>query len=328
MLNRVASYIGKAASSSNDLPSLTARVCASLTKLTATLEQDGEASPSASGSEPHNSNLIDESKSCAACVRDLRATLQTPNDREARMDGKLGRAVEKCRKACIKSLSNLPATAGSRTRTHVREVCEALTGLLDVYVDADSTVALLDTLFQLATAGLDPANVDACDRAYAYLVDAERRIQQIAASSTEPADAKSHANYTRCLAGAFANVAGMLYKAERHSFAIRFLFKACPLSTRATELYREYIQHDGSSTSSPPGSSKGKAKAENDEDGEDHSGRDAQAWKTHRMQTFRRWELLGVCYSKTNDRRVRRRRISLGRSKNYIRTLMHTFLIV
>lgn len=313
IVTQVAAYIGKAASTSNDLPSLVARSSAALTQLTATLEQQNDNVQS--DSETYGASIIDESRSASTCLRELRAFLQRrEGESEAhRMDGKLRRLIEKCRKACIKGLSRIPS--GSRARVSIREVCESLNSLLSIFADAESTVALLDTLFQLATVGLNPSNADACDRAYAYLVDAERRIQQVASSSSSVPVSDNNdptvdvdvdvekktqtltlANYTRCLAGAFANVAGMLYKAERHSFVIRFLLKACALSARATVLYNECCKRNNNSRSESD--AKGKAKAELVE-------KDVQAWKTHRMQSFRRWELLGVCYSKTGDRKVR-----------------------
>ena len=34
------------------------------------------------------------------------------------------------------------------------------------------------------------------------------------------------------------------------------------------------------------------------------SEKDQEAWSTHRTQVYRRWELLGVCYARTGDRRL------------------------
>lgn len=380
------------------------RACAVLVRFTAALEkhQQGQteqrkadrgdsgtnANANASASEKNKNkndhdegdgtqSILEDARVTITCISEVRVAVQTQTQirtrtraARVRMDRKLRRAVERCRKACISLLgggggggeasavANSSKTTG-RMRVAVREVCEALVGLLDVFstaalggdfdVEDDNgveegeakydddnhddddddgcTIALLDTLFQLATVGLgDPTHAGACDRAYAYLVDAERKVEEVARSasisisvsstvSSEASMTKGHlkkietpklekmmkkrkrlsqacANYTRCLAGAFANGAGVLYRAGRWAFAIRFLRKACPLSVSASALYIKVEKNRGEAGDVEDMDDKGKEK-------------DALAWKTHRIQTFRRWELLGVCHSKVGDRNVR-----------------------
>ena len=101
------------------------------------------------------------------------------------------------------------------------------------------------------------------------------------------------ANYTRCTAGAFFNIAGTLYKVEKYGLAIRFLTRACPLAERAMELHDQVT----SDQSSPKGKEKEKCAPPNDE-------KDADVWSNHKSQIYKRWELLGVCYLKLPDRKV------------------------
>ncbi|KAI5118549.1 hypothetical protein M0805_008489 [Coniferiporia weirii] len=284
LLNRVASYIRNEASTSNDSASLSVRLCAALTQLTAALDQLGVSG------EAGDETLIADADSCSSCLRKLRSSLAS----DTPLDSKLRRAVERCRRSCLKSLGRLQTS--SRTWDAVRRVSEGIVDVLEQLLgaDTDATVSALDTLFQLATAGFVPQRADTCDRAYDYLARAARIVERVPVAESG-SDARACANYTRCLAGAFANVAGTLYKAERHSFALRFLLQACPLSVRASALYDE-----GRAGVDSGAETEGKGKGRD----EPESEKDREAWKAHRTQIYRRWELLGVCYMKIGDRKL------------------------
>lgn len=83
------------------------------------------------------------------------------------------------------------------------------------------------------------------------------------------------ANYTRCVSGAFYNLAGSLYQATRYGAAVPFLKESCALGGKALRLPRLM--------------SKSTNKKE---------------WQLLEEQLFRRWELLAACYSKNADRKV------------------------
>jgi separase len=86
------------------------------------------------------------------------------------------------------------------------------------------------------------------------------------------------ANYTRCISGAFYNLAGILYRGTRYGNAVPFLLESCTLAEKALSFPR-----------SPESMTETKRKE----------------WTQLEEQLYRRWELLGVCYSKNSDRRVR-----------------------
>lgn len=74
---------------------------------------------------------------------------------------------------------------------------------------------------------------------------------------------------------------GNLYQAGRHGVAARFITEACATGTDGLMLWRQ----------SPDAA-------------EAHSSK--EVWKQLEEQLHKRWELLGVCYSKMSDRSVRR----------------------
>ena len=137
----------------------------------------------------------------------------------------------------------------------------------------------------------NPQRIDSCDKAFDFLIRGCRIIDlfERRSCSSKLKKGSSLANFTRCLSGAFFNVAATLYKAEKYGIAIRFLLQACPMAVKAVEL------HDCSVS---------------DEDLEGRNlesvdSKDTEAWKVHKEQLYRRWELLAICYSRTGDRKVR-----------------------
>ena len=87
------------------------------------------------------------------------------------------------------------------------------------------------------------------------------------------------ANYTRCVSGAFYNLAGSLYHVSKYGNAVPFLVKSCELGGKALQLPRisQRVPNEARE----------------------------MEWTQLEEQLFRRWELLAVCYSKNGDRKVR-----------------------
>lgn len=135
--------------------------------------------------------------------------------------------------------------------------------------DEEFRSAVLDTLLILSKSRLiveDPATYT---NAYENLEWAYRT----STTSPPPLDLKSE--YLRCISGAYHTIGATLCQAERFGGAARFLLQACEIGASAVSGTR--LQGDS---------------------------RDRQ--RTALLQNlYRRWEMLGVCYLKIGDRRVR-----------------------
>ena len=132
----------------------------------------------------------------------------------------------------------------------------------------------LDTLFVLARITLNPVDPRTYVPAHDYLTRA---------TSFLGIPVQNTANYTRCVSGAFHNLGATMYQAGRYGTAIGFLKDACVFGVKALNMWLE----------SSVGS-KGGVGSEKIEEG----------WRQLEEQLYRRWELLGVCYSKIGDRKV------------------------
>ncbi|KZT09299.1 uncharacterized protein LAESUDRAFT_696004 [Laetiporus sulphureus 93-53] len=155
--------------------------------------------------------------------------------------------------------------------------------------DIELLTPTLNTLFTLAPGGLVMRDMDSYQRVWEMLERAKElvfhHLPDVNASNSAQAESfkegdPSIANSIRCIAGAFHNVAGVLYHADRFSHAVRFLIESCELGRMALRMHY-------SSRSSKVG-----------EDGDD------EVWAQLEEQLWRRWELLGVCQAKTGDRKL------------------------
>lgn len=153
--------------------------------------------------------------------------------------------------------------------------------------DAASTRDLLtrclDTLFVLSRTQLIPTNPTTFVPAFDLLSRAATILESVPGDKFPIAPMKDTvdiANYTRCVSGAFYNLAGSLYQATRYGNAVPFLVESCSYGEKALRI-------------PIPQPSTPNASRDNE-------------WTQLREQLFRRWELLGVCYTKNGDRKVRR----------------------
>ena len=133
----------------------------------------------------------------------------------------------------------------------------------------------LDTLFVLGRTVLNPAD----PRTYVPAHDHLAR-----ATSLLGIPVPDTANYTRCVSGAFHNLGAIMYQADRHGTAVGFLKDACTLGVQALGVRKK--------------------KPIGDEKGDDRKDKAEEGWCQLEEQLYRRWELLGVCYSKIGDRKV------------------------
>ncbi|TDL24888.1 hypothetical protein BD410DRAFT_766456 [Rickenella mellea] len=215
------------------------------------------------------------------------------DDSKTSGQSKLRRAIEKLRRAALKVLTSSCGTHDvlKVTRSLLENVVTTYQSVLQTECgrrsdQSDLRVPTLDTLFNLATTKLSPTDPDTWGQAFEYL---STSLGVIGSSDDETAPSRDNideANFVRCISGAFFNIAGTLYKAGKFAPAVRFLTKACPLGKRAIELYLA--------------DTKGKSPSLGDVAG----AKEADAWIQLKAQLYKRWELLGVCYSKIGDRKL------------------------
>ncbi|KAJ6525608.1 peptidase family C50-domain-containing protein [Mycena capillaripes] len=141
---------------------------------------------------------------------------------------------------------------------------------------ADAVTAVLDTLFALARTKLNVHDPRTHGPPYEFLARAaallDIKFDDVAADK---------ATYARCISGAFHNIAGTLYQAGKHGAAIRYLRDGCTLGKMALDM------HAAAAT----------VRKEDERKTE-------EGWRQLEEQLWRRWELLGVCYSKIGDRKL------------------------
>ncbi|GLB42455.1 putative peptidase family C50 [Lyophyllum shimeji] len=253
-----------------------ARLCATLAQTTAVLEQKS----------PDMVERIKEVILTLKESKDLLRFLQCPQEDDpeyVRISGKVDRALERMRRATISVLDSSTRPlhdADYPLQTLLQETANILQRQCSsALANADIFTRTLDTLFVLARTQLLPSDPRTYVPAYDTLTKATQLVEPRVADPTIDAP-----NYLRCISGAFHNIAGTLYQAGRHGSAVGFLKDACALGARALELRR--------STGTTSAVQRG-----------DRDARTEEGWKQLDEQLYRRWELLGVCYSKIGDRK-------------------------
>ncbi|KAF9552923.1 hypothetical protein CPC08DRAFT_822591 [Agrocybe pediades] len=211
-----------------------------------------------------------------------------------RISSKVDRALDKLRRTFIKLFeSRAASTLSPRSKDTIHSsLIQLLTHVVDclqstlAFPDLDSTYVKdtitrsLETLFSLAKTGLDlndpPTMVTSFDqlKQAAAILDSVSPETCSRSTDEQPVDL---ANYTRCVSGAFYNIAGTLYQSFRYGNAVPFLIESCLLGAKALAMPRI--------VSNPRNETREKE------------------WSQLEEQLFRRWELLAVCYSKNGDRR-------------------------
>jgi separase len=165
--------------------------------------------------------------------------------------------------------------------------------------ESDDYASLLDLFFVLARTTLAPNNPVLTDAAYDLLSRAARLLGFQLADNFEwphtisplPSVAgDAFANFVRCLSGAFHTLGGTFYQAGKYGTAIRFLRRGCFVGGVALRL------REGCDTTGLPGNTQEPQKVA--------GSKESEGWGQLRDQLSRRWELLGVCYSKIGDRQV------------------------
>ncbi|KAJ7449960.1 cysteine peptidase C50 [Mycena latifolia] len=209
------------------------------------------------------------------------ASLLTPmcEDEEVlRLSGKLQRATERTRRSATKFLDSHPKQ--SLWAPDVQALLEALADILENVLRtkpaADAVTAVLDTLFVLARTRLDVDDPRTHTPPHTIL----KRAAALLDIEIEDA-AADKATYARCISGAFHNLAGTLYQAGKHGAAIRYLQDGCTLGRIALDMHATKVAG-----------------------GKEDEPKMAEGWRQLEEQLWRRWELLGVCYSKIGDRKL------------------------
>ncbi|KAF8155999.1 cysteine peptidase C50 [Crassisporium funariophilum] len=205
-----------------------------------------------------------------------------------RTAGKIERAFERLRRSalkCLESNTSLPnsVAVGLQKLLHGCVSCiqSPSSTSLDAAITRDALTRSLDTLFVLSRTGLNPQDPTTFVPAFEHLSMAASILDSIP-TDKYPVDGENNeavdlANYTRCVSGAFYNLAGSLYQASRYGAAVPFLKESCMLGARALRLPRPGVQNTNETRE--------------------------KEWKQLEEQLFRRWELLAVCYSKNEDRK-------------------------
>ncbi|KAI6127502.1 peptidase family C50-domain-containing protein [Pisolithus croceorrhizus] len=208
--------------------------------------------------------------------------------------GKLERALERLRRTAIRVMD--AAEIGELDMEVRRTVLATLEGIIAVLETdvaeirrahhlpratiKDNLTSLLDTRFAVARIQLNPDDVDTCALALQQLEGAVATVD----GSLTVIDPLDSANFFRCISGAFHNLGGTLYKADKHGGAIRFLKQGCIVGMRALNFVRWTSDEVDAQ--------------------EKENERNKEGWRQLEEQLFRRYELLGVCYLKIGDRKL------------------------
>ncbi|KAI0313288.1 peptidase family C50-domain-containing protein [Amylostereum chailletii] len=272
-----------------------AKICTSFVQGTAFFE--GLAT--FDGSETELKTRFNEISSAAQAFKLILPPQDSEDDDRPRAYSKTRRAQERLRRAVVRYLGT-PSLSSDRTkptRAFLTELVSGMEHMLNALYQestSDDFTAVLDTLFLLARTTLVPSDPVSNDSAYAFLSracailgleldNAHEYKSEINRPTNVPEDV--YANYIRCVSGAFHNLAGALYQADRYGYATRFLRHGCVLGSLALRLGRACGLFVG--------------------DVEDQSSaKQMEAWRQLEDQLTRRWELLGVCYSKIGDRKL------------------------
>ncbi|EGO04017.1 hypothetical protein SERLA73DRAFT_84238 [Serpula lacrymans var. lacrymans S7.3] len=268
-----------------------AKICAVFMKATASIEREATESAEAIALMPRYISFIPNGETDSTSNGSPESTdLQ-------RVIEKLQRAMERLRRAAVKLLESQRGKANNCLFDLLEPISGALEKTLAKESNVDIATSALDTLFVLARHKLKSADPDT----YSPSLDLLMRSANLVAAGSNMEDIDSgrleiplsaRANYTRCISGAFHNLAGTLYQDSKYAGAVRFLKQACALGgsalrMRAQGLTKQRTPIEGKTIEDRPSEEK-----------------DQEAWKQLEEQLTRRWELLGICYTKIGDRKL------------------------
>ncbi|KAK0203498.1 cysteine peptidase C50 [Desarmillaria ectypa] len=242
-----------------------AHFCADLTRTATLLDKPGEGS------------LCDALDITMALLNETAMDLRRDPD-ISWMEGKGDRALERLRRAAVKTLE--ATSGGSDTRfkdvSEIRSLLELIVDILEQVIKVkpskNTLTQALDTLFVLSRLRLDVSNIRTYAPAHNYLAQAATLVEL----GQECITGFDKANFIRCVSGAFHNAGGTLYQSKRHAFAISFFKDGCKLGSKALSL-----------------------RSRSGSEGDDREG----GWTQLNNQLYRRWQLLGLCYAKIGDRK-------------------------
>ncbi|EPQ52368.1 hypothetical protein GLOTRDRAFT_80657 [Gloeophyllum trabeum ATCC 11539] len=224
------------------------------------------------------SQRLQEARSAVSQCRQFIGSAGDKDDEGQKVSSKVRRALEKLRRITVRLIED----SGTPLKGEVTQLATDIIAihehtLSQGWVTTDVLTPAVESLFLLARTTLSVANPNTHTPAYDFLAHAKRLVSYCPSAAPE-FDVHTHANYVRCLSGAFYNTAGTLYQASRHAAAIRFLQQGCELGAEALRL--------------------------RDNAPESQETKQEESWKQLREQLHRRWELLGVCYSKISERKL------------------------
>ncbi|KAH8099548.1 peptidase family C50-domain-containing protein [Cristinia sonorae] len=249
------------------------RLCSILTRTESLFSQDPTRSV----------DVIDASikalKNVGSYLRSFMLSELAGSDDNARIAvDKVRRSFERVRRLAARALET--ASADDVLARQVLEVsAEVLESVLTKSKFASSggetlLLSWLDSLFVLSKSALlvpDPSTYDA---AYKWL----ERANSLLSNST------SFPNHLRILSGAYYSLSGTLYRAGKYSFAIRFLDRGCSIGANALTVWKRECSNLEATT--------------------DTRIVDHEAWTALEEGMYKRWEVLGVCHSKSGDRKL------------------------
>jgi separase len=189
----------------------------------------------------------------------------------------ISRSLLNLRRICTVTLESSWLKDISLVRSLLSEILDLLqSNLFALPSLASSCSQLLDSLFVLSSVVLVPSDVKSHAESYGYL---NRAVQIVSSDlASENLSTIERSNFLRCISSAAHNHAVKLYQDGRHAAAIKFLEDACTVAQQAMLLRSQTDVHD------------------DDE-------KELKRWQSLEETMYRRWELLGVCFSRVGGRR-------------------------
>ncbi|KAI9438648.1 peptidase family C50-domain-containing protein [Lactarius indigo] len=274
------------------------KLCASFVRATTLLTNMGRC-------DGNEDDLLSSIRETSDHVREARALspVSEPEDDYLQAETKMRRALDRLRRAAMKLIDSPNDVQSpdhgilSATQALLMDLATTLETLLRTRSVPDDYASLLDLLFVLARTTLAPNNPVLTDTAYNLLaraacvlslqLDNDIHEYHHAISTPHLTNEETFANFIRCLSGVFHSLGATLYQAGKYGTAIRFLRQGCLVGRLALQLHGNHTE---------------KIRDDAQEPRKAAIGKEPEGWANLRGHLSRRWELLGVCYSKIGDR--------------------------